>query len=65
MLSFLDMLGWWMEKLFSINRKVLKVARPVAQPLLGIPLPTDDIMDELTNTLKQLEEIRELFPIVI
>ena len=37
MLSFPDMLGWWMEKLFPIKRKVLKVVRPVAQPLLGVP----------------------------
>ncbi|HDR7514603.1 ArsA family ATPase [Bacillus mobilis] len=60
MLSFPDMLGWWMEKLFPIKRKVLKVVRPVAQPLLGVPLPTDDIMDELTNTLEQLGEMRDI-----
>ena len=60
MLSFPDMLGWWMEKLFPIKRKVLKVVRPVAQPLLGVPLPTDDIMDELTSTLEQLGEMRDI-----
>lgn len=60
MLSFPDMLGWWMEKLFPIKRKILKVVRPVAQPLLGVPLPTDDIMDELTNTLEQLGEMRDI-----
>jgi arsenite-transporting ATPase len=60
MLSFPDMLGWWMEKLFPIKRKVLKVVRPVAQPLLGIPLPTDDIMSELANVLEQLDEMRAI-----
>ncbi|MFI8707805.1 ArsA family ATPase [Bacillus sp. NPDC077411] len=60
MLSFPDMLGWWMEKLFPIKRKVLNVVRPVAQPLLGIPLPTDDVMGELTNTLEQLGEMRDI-----
>lgn len=60
MLSFPDMLGWWMENLFPIKRKVLKVVRPVAQPLLGVPLPTDDIMDELTSTLEQLGEMRDI-----
>ncbi|MDM5153146.1 ArsA family ATPase [Bacillus sp. DX1.1] len=60
MLSFPDMLGWWMEKLFPIKRKILKIARPVAQPLLGIPLPTDDVMGELTNTLEQLGEMRDI-----
>ncbi len=60
MLSFPDMLGWWMEKLFPIKRKVLKVVRPMAQPLLGIPLPTDDIMGELGNVLEQLDEMRQI-----
>ncbi|HDX9577166.1 TPA: ArsA family ATPase [Bacillus pseudomycoides] len=60
MLSFPDMLGWWMEKLFPIKRKILKVVRPVAQPLIGFPLPTDDTMEELTNTLEQLGEMRDI-----
>ncbi|MBO9131256.1 ArsA family ATPase [Bacillus sp. 165] len=60
MLSFPDMLGWWMEKLFPVKRKVLKMVRPVAQPLLGIPLPTDDIMNELGNVLEQLGEMRTI-----
>lgn len=47
-------------KTLPIKRKVLKVVRPVAQPLLGVPLPTDDIMDELTNTLEQLGEMRDI-----
>ncbi|MBA4537891.1 ArsA family ATPase [Bacillus aquiflavi] len=61
MLSFPDMLGWWMEKLFPIQRKALKIVRPVAQPLLGIPLPTDDIMRELAHILEQLNEMRQIF----
>ncbi|MEH6888815.1 ArsA family ATPase [Bacillus sp. JJ864] len=60
MLSFPDMLSWWMEKLFPIKRKILKVVRPVAQPLIGFPLPTDDAMEELTNTLEQLGEMRDI-----
>ena len=59
MLSFPDMLGWWMEKLFPIKRKVLKVVRPVPTTS-WCPLPTDDIMDELTNTLEQLGEMRDI-----
>lgn len=61
MLSFPDMMRWWMEKLFPIKRKALKVLRPVAQPLLGIPLPTDDVMGELGNILDQLDEMRKIF----
>ncbi|MDQ0175284.1 ArsA family ATPase [Bacillus chungangensis] len=61
MLSFPDMLRWWMEKLFPMKRKALKVLRPVAQPLLGIPLPTDDVMGELGNILDQLDEMRKIF----
>jgi arsenite-transporting ATPase len=39
LLSFPEMLRWWMDKLFPFKRKILKVVRPVIQPILGIPMP--------------------------
>jgi arsenite/tail-anchored protein-transporting ATPase len=60
MLSYPDMLRWWIDKLFPIQRKVMKVVRPIAQPLLGIPLPTDDTMSELLHVLNQLDEMRDV-----
>lgn len=60
LLSFPDMLRWWMEKLFPIKRAAAKIAKPVVEPLLGIPLPNDSVMGEIENIYKQLDEMRQI-----
>ncbi|MEK4513331.1 ArsA family ATPase [Paenibacillus sp. FSL K6-2524] len=60
LLSFPDIFRWWMEKLFPIKKKMLKVARPVIGPLTGIPMPSDSVMDELDNVYYQLDEMRQI-----
>lgn len=61
LLSFPEMLRWWMDKLFPIKRKAIKVLRPVAEPVLGIPMPTDSVMGEIEKIYQQLDEMRQLF----
>lgn len=60
LLSYPEVFSWWMEKLFPIKRKAMKILRPVAQPLLGIPLPSDNVMGELARVFEQLQEMREI-----
>ncbi|WP_010681263.1 ArsA family ATPase [Acetivibrio cellulolyticus] len=60
LLSFPEMLRWWMDKLFPIKKTVMKIARPIAQPLMGIPLPSDNVMDEIENIYNQLDEMKHI-----
>ncbi|KUO51100.1 MAG: arsenic-transporting ATPase [Desulfitibacter sp. BRH_c19] len=59
-LSFPDMLRWWMDKLFPIKRKALKIFKPIAEPILGLPMPTDGVMGEIENIYNQLDEMRHI-----
>ncbi|WP_432403437.1 ArsA family ATPase [Wukongibacter sp. M2B1] len=61
LLSFPDMLRWWMDKLFPIKRKAVKIVRPIAQPLLGVPMPEDSVMGEIESIYKKLDEMRNVF----
>ncbi|AET68320.1 arsenite-activated ATPase ArsA [Desulfosporosinus orientis DSM 765] len=61
LLSFPEMLRWWMDKLFPIKRKAVKFMKPVAEPILGIPLPTDSVMEEIENIYHELDEMRQVF----
>lgn len=61
LLSFPEMLRWWMEKLFPIKKKVIKVAGPVAESILKIPMPSGDVMDELDNLYHNLDEMKRIF----
>lgn len=60
LLSFPDMLRWWMEKLFPLKRKAIKVVRPVVEPILGVPMPTDDVMGQIEEIYHNLDEMRQI-----
>lgn len=43
LLSLPDALGWYMEKLFPLERRVARVVRPVLSRVMSLPLPGDDV----------------------
>ncbi len=61
LLSFPEMLRWWMEKLFPIKKKAIKIAGPVAESLLKIPMPSGQVLDEIDNMYYQLDEMKKIF----
>lgn len=60
LLSFPEMLRWWMDKLFPIKRKAMKIVKPLAEPLIGLPLPSDNVLGEIENIYNQLDEMRSI-----
>lgn len=54
LLSFPEVLKWWLEKIFPVEKLLLKIARPISKPLLGVPLPGDDTMDSIAELFQQL-----------
>ena len=61
LLSFPDLLRWWMDKLFPMKRKAVKIMKPIMEPLLGVPLPSDNVMGEIEAIYNQLDEMRSIF----
>jgi arsenite/tail-anchored protein-transporting ATPase len=61
LLSFPDMMRWWMDKFFKIKRTAIKLVGPIVQPLLGVPMPSDGVMNEIDSIYRQLDEMRSLF----
>lgn len=60
LLSFPDMMRWWMDTFFSFKRKAIKIAKPIVEPLFGIPMPSDDVMGEIEKVYFQLDEMRQI-----
>ncbi|GIM30008.1 arsenic-transporting ATPase [Clostridium polyendosporum] len=61
LLSFPEMLRWWMEKLFPIKKKAIKIAGPIAESILKIPMPSGQVLDEIDNMYYQLDEMKKIF----
>jgi arsenite-transporting ATPase len=60
LLAFPDVAKWYLNKIFPIERKVMKVARPVVQPFISIPLPGDDIFGHVKDLLLDLEGMKKI-----
>lgn len=61
LLSFPEMLRWWMEKLFPIKKKAIKYVGPIAESLLKVPMPSGQVLDEIDNMYYQLDEMKKVF----
>ncbi len=60
LLSFPDMLHWWMNRLFPIQRKVAAVMRPVVGAISDIPLPNNSVLDAIAELYVELEDVHKL-----
>jgi len=60
LLSFPEMARWWLEKLFPIQRAVIRVARPVVQPFVDIPLPTDAVLGAVKDLILHVDAMRQV-----
>ena len=50
-------LEWYMEKLFDIERRIVKVARPITKKLYKVPLPEDAYFDTIQKLFDRLKGI--------
>ena len=60
LLTFPDAAKWWLDKIFPWERKAMRLARPLLQPMLDVPLPTDDIYASLKDLLVDLEGMKKV-----
>ena len=60
LLAFPDVARWYLNKIFPIERRVMKVARPVVQPFISIPLPSDEIFGSVKDLLLDLESMKKV-----
>jgi arsenite-transporting ATPase len=60
LLKFPEMFGELIEQIVPMKRKALKVAGPAVEKLMKIPMPKDDIFDEIELLCSKMNDLREL-----
>jgi arsenite-transporting ATPase len=60
LLAFPDVARWYLNRIFPIERRVMKLARPMVQPFIGIPLPSDEIYGSIRQLLVDLDSMKEI-----
>jgi arsenite/tail-anchored protein-transporting ATPase len=60
LLALPEALGWYMHRVFPVERRVMKALRPVLSRAAGVPMPGDTVFDAVERLHAELEEVREL-----
>ncbi|MBI2906471.1 MAG: ArsA family ATPase [Chloroflexi bacterium] len=60
LLSFPEVLHWWMERLFPIERTAANILRPLVKPFTNIPFPDDSVFEAAKNLFGELDRMRLL-----
>ncbi len=60
LLSFPEMLHWWMTRMFPVGRKIAGVVHPLARAMMNMPIPDDEVFDSIEELYSELDSIRTL-----
>jgi arsenite-transporting ATPase len=60
LLTFPDAAKWWLDKIYPWSRRAMRIARPVLQPMMQMPLPSDEVYASLKDLLLDLEGMRKV-----
>src|ERR671939_682635 len=47
LLSFPDVIRWWMQRIFPVQRRAMGVARPLIGAFIDMPLPSEKVYDSV------------------
>lgn len=57
LLSFPDVMRWWMERIFPMQRRVSGVMRPLLGAFTDLPLPSDRVFANIEDLFAQLARL--------
>ena len=60
LLALPEALGWYMERLLPIQRRLVKALRPMLNRAAGVPMPGDTVFDAITRLHGELDEVHAM-----
>jgi len=58
LLHFPDMIGWYMRRLFHVERKVVGTIRRFTDEIFSVPLPGDEVYDTVERLYKRVSDMK-------
>ncbi len=60
LLSFPDVVRWYLQRIFPIERKAANIMRPILRPLIDLPFPDDAVFEAIKDLLMQLDRMHQI-----
>ncbi len=60
LLSFPDVMRWWMERIFPMQRRVSKAVRPLVSAFVDVPMPSDKVFASVESLFAKLDKLHAM-----
>ena len=60
LLALPEALGWYMTRVFGVQRRVIRALRPVLSRAAGVPMPEDSVFDAVVRLHRDLEQVQQI-----
>jgi arsenite/tail-anchored protein-transporting ATPase len=60
LLALPEAMGWYMERVLPLQRRVVKALKPVLTRAAGVPMPGDSVFDAVARLHTELDEVHQL-----
>jgi arsenite-transporting ATPase len=60
LLALPEALGWYMNRVFGVQRRVIKALRPVLTRAAGVPMPEESVFDAVERLHRDLEQVQQI-----
>ena len=60
LLALPEALGWYMDRVFPPQRRIIQALKPVLTRAAGVPMPHDSVFDAIERLHRDLEEVHEI-----
>jgi arsenite-transporting ATPase len=60
LLALPEALGWYMDRVFGVQRRVVRALRPVLNRAAGVPMPEESVFDAVERLHRDLEQVQQL-----
>lgn len=60
MLGMPDVMRWYMERFFELERRIMRTMRPAFEKIAKVPLPTDDVYQAVERVFDRIQGMKDL-----
>jgi len=60
LLSVPEVARWYMNRFFGIEKKILKIVKPIAEPIINVPLPSEDVLNKIQDLYVRMVKIKDV-----
>jgi len=60
LLSVPEVARWYMNRFFGIEKRILKIVKPIAEPIINVPLPSEDVLNKIQDLYVRMVKIKDV-----